>query len=210
MRERERPPHSLSPGGRDAAGSVTNGEREREATALPFPRRTRCDRISGQRRERERPPQPCVRYSEERQTRQAGSIVYSERTTFFSIKIVLYFVYVPLSNITLFKNNAATRQVKLCFVHAWYTTSLGKQPLQAFKLARGLPFRKEMSSTVYPRGCGWARSVSTCTVHLFSSCIRTPPAWGCVRDTNLERYSVWVLESFFWGVNQKMEHMQCV
>ena len=155
--ERERPPHSLSPGGRDAAGSVTNGERER-------------------------PPQPCVRYSEERQTRQAGSIVYSERTTFFSIKIVLYSVYVPLSAITLFKNNAATRQVELCFVHAWYTTSLGKQPLQAFKLARGLPFRKEMSSTVYPRGCGWARSVSTCTVHLFSSCIRTPPTWGCVRE----------------------------
>ena len=45
---------SLSAGGRDAAGLVTNGERERE-----------------------RPPQPCVRYSEERQTRQAGSIVYS-------------------------------------------------------------------------------------------------------------------------------------
>ena len=106
-----------------------------------------------------------------------------ERTTFFSIKIVLYSVYVPLSAITLFKkNNAATCQVELCFVHAWYTTSLGKQPLQAFKLARGLPFRKEMSSTVYPRGCGWARSVSTCTVHLFSSCIRTPPMWGCVRE----------------------------
>ena len=158
-RERERPPHSLSLGGRDAAGSVTNGERERE-----------------------RPPQPCVSYSEERQTRQAGSIVYSERTTFFSIKIVLYSVYVTLSAITLFKNNVATRQVELCFVHAWYTTSVGKQPLHAFKLARGLPFRTEMSSTVYPRGCGWARSVSTCTVHLFSSCIRTPPTWGCVRE----------------------------
>ena len=133
-------------------------------------------------RERERPPQPCVRYSKERQTRQVGSIVYSEQTTFFSIKIILYSVYVPLSAITLFKNNAATRQVELCFVQAWYTISLGKQQLQVFKLARGLPFRKEMSSTVYPRGCGWARSVSTCTVHLFSSCIRTPPTWGCVRE----------------------------
>ena len=156
--------------------------REREATALPFPRRTGCGRISDQLRERERPPQPCVRYSEERQTRQAGSIVYSERTTFFSIKIVLYSVYVPLSDITLFKNNAPTHQVELCFVHAWYTTSVGKQPLHAFKLARGLPFHTKMSSTVYPRGCGWARSVSTCTVHLFSSCIRTPPTWGCVRE----------------------------
>ena len=87
-----------------------------------------------------------------------------ERTTFSSIKIVLYSVYVPLSAITLFKNNAATRQVKLCFVHAWYTTSLGKQPLQAFKLARGLPFRTEMSSSVYPRGCGRERDVSTCVL----------------------------------------------
>ena len=27
----------------------------------------------------------------------------------------------------------------------------------------------------------------------------------CERDTNLERYSVWVLESFLWaGVNQKI------
>ena len=49
---RERGQHSLSPGGRDAAGSLSNGERER-------------------------PPQPCVRYSEERQTMQTGSIVYS-------------------------------------------------------------------------------------------------------------------------------------
>ena len=73
-------------------------------------------------------------------------------------------MYVPLSAITLFKNNAATRQVELCFVQAWYTTSLGKQPLQAFKLARGLPFRKEMSSTVYPRGCGWELDVSTCVL----------------------------------------------
>ena len=148
---------------------------------------------------RERPPQPCVRYSEERQTRQSGSIVYSERTTFFSIKIVLYSVYVPLSAITLFKNNAATRQVELCFVHAWYTTSLGKQLLQAFKLARGLPFHKEMSSIVYPRGCGWARSLSTCMVHLFSSCTHTTYAGLCERDTNLERYSVWVLECFLGG-----------
>ena len=46
-----------------------------------------------------------------------------------NIKIVLYYVYVPLSTITLFKNNAATRQVELSYVHAWYMTSLGKQPL---------------------------------------------------------------------------------
>ena len=107
---------------------------------------------------------------------------HEEQITFSSIKIVLYSVYVPLSAITLFKNNAATRQVELCFMQVCYTTSLGNQPLQAFKLARGLPFRKEMSSTVYPHGCGWARSVSTCMVHLVSSCIHTPPMRGCVRE----------------------------
>ena len=92
-------------------------------------------------------------------------------------------MYVPLGAITLFKNNAATRQVELCFVQAWYMTSLGKQPLQAFKLARGLPFHKEMSSTVYLRGCGRARSVSTCAVRaplLFVA--RPPPTWVCVRE----------------------------
>ena len=133
-----------------------------------------------------------------------------ERTTFSSIKIVLYSVYVPLSNITLFKNNAPTHQVELCFVHAWYTTSVGKQPLHAFKLARGLPFRTEMSSTVYPRECGWARSVSTCTVHLFSSCIRTPPTWGCVREIQTERYSVWVCECFFFGGGVRDRQGICV
>ena len=147
---------SLSPGGRDAAGSVTNGERER-------------------------PPQPCVRYSEERQTRQGGSIVYSGADYLFSIKIILYSMYVPLSDITLFKNNAATRQVELRFVQVWYTTSLGKQPLQAFKLARGLPFCKEMSSTVYPHGCGWARSVSTCTV-TYSLLVYVHHLRGVVRE----------------------------
>ena len=162
-RERERTPHSLSLGGRDAAGSVTNDERERE-----------------------RPPEPCVRYSE-------------ERTNFSSIKIVLCSVYVPLSAITLFKINAAMRQVELCFVHAWYTTSLGKQPLQAFNLAHGLPFRKEMTSTMYPHGCGWARSVSTCTVHLFSSCIHTPPTWGCVREIQTLRDIVCGFLRVFFG-----------
>ena len=107
-------------------------------------------------------------------------------------------MYVPLSNITLFKNNAPTHQVELCFVHAWHTTSVGKQPLHAFKLACGLPFRTEMSSTVYPRGCGWARSVSTCMVHLFSSCIRTPPTWGCVREIQTWRDIVCGFVSVFF------------
>ena len=162
-----------------AASVPSNGE---TMHVPPFLRRTGCSRISDQRCERERPPQPCVRYSEERQTRKAGSTVYNERTTFFSIKIILYSVYVPLSDITLFQNNAPTHQVELCFVHTWYMTSVGKQLLHAFKLARGLSFRTEMSSIVYPLGCGWAQSMSTCTMHLFSSCIRTPPMWGCVRE----------------------------
>ena len=123
-----------------------------------------------------------------------------ERTTFLSIKIVLYSVYVPLSAITLFKNNAATRQVELCFVHAWYTTSLGKQPLQAFKLARGLPFRKEMSSTVYPRRVwlGTKHEYMHGAPILFLYTYTTYVGL-CERDTNIERYSVWVRESLFGG-----------
>ena len=117
-----------------------------------------------------------VRLHEEAK-RQAQGLV--EQTTFFSIKIVLYSMYVPLSAITLFKNNVATHQVKLCFMHAWYTTSVGKQPLHAFKLARGLPFHTEMSSIVYPRGCGCTRSGSTCA---YSLRVRTPPTWVCVRE----------------------------
>ena len=36
------------------------------------------------------------------------------------------------------------------------------------KLPRGLPFRTEMSSTVYPRGGGWERDGST-------NAVRAPP-----------------------------------
>ena len=122
-----------------------------------------------------------------------------EWTTFFSTKIVLYSVYVPLRAITLFKNNATMRQVELCFVQAWYTTSLGKQLLQAFKLARGLPFRTELSSIVHPRWLGMKREY----VHLFSSCTYTTYVGLCERDTNVERYSVWVHECSFGGMRDR-------
>ena len=153
-----------------------------------------------------------MRYSEERQTRQAGSIVYSERTTFFSIKIVLYSVYVPSSAMTLFKNNVATRQVELCFVHASYTTSVGKQPLHAFKLAHGLPFHREMSSTVYPARVwlGTKREYVHGAPILFLYTYTTY-AGLCERDTNVERYSVWVRESFLgWGQSKNVTYAMCV
>ena len=98
-------------------------------------------------------------------------------------------MYVPLSDITLFKNNVLTHQVELCFVHAWYTTSVGKQPLHAFKLARGLPFRTEMSSTVYPRGCGWERDGSTCTVRAPLLFVHVPNLRGCVRERYKPRHN---------------------
>ena len=120
---------SLSAGERDAAGSLTNAERER-------------------------PRRPCVRWCDERQT----------HFFIFPTAIVLYSVRAIEEYITLFNANASTHQVELRFVHAWYTASIGKQPLHALKLARGLPFRTEMSSTVYPRGCGQERDVSTCIV----------------------------------------------
>ena len=113
-------------------------------------------------------------------------------------------MYVPLSAITLFKNNAATRQVELCFVHAWYTTSLGKQPLHAFKLARwaAISYRNELHRVPARVWLGTKREYVNDALILFLYTYTTYVGL-CERDTNLERYSVWVLESF-GGVNQKM------
>ena len=143
-----------------------------------------------------------MRYSEERQTRQAGSIVYSGADYLFLNKNRFIFVYVPLSDINLFKNNAPTHQVELCFVHACYTTSVGKQPLHAFKLACGLPFLyiNELHRVPARVWLGTKREY----VHLFSSCMYTTYVGLCERDTNVERYTVWVREFFLGGVNQKM------
>ena len=133
-----------------------------------------------------------------------------ERTTFFSVKIILYSVYMPLRDITLFKNNAPMHQVELCFVHAWYMTSVGKQPLHAFKLARGLPFsyRNELHRVPARVWLGTKREY----VDLFSSCVYTTYVGLCERDTNVERYSVWVHESFFGkgGQSKNVTYAMCV
>ena len=61
-----------------------------------------------------------------------------------------------------------------------------------------------MSSTVYPRGCGLERDGSTCAVRAPVLFMHVPTYVGvCERDTNLERYSVWVLESFLGGSIKK-------
>ena len=129
-----------------------------------------------------------------------------ERTTFFSLKIVLYSVYVPLSDITLFKNNVPTHQVELGFVLVWYTTSVGKQPLHAFKLARytrvqistwaAISYRNELHPVPARVWLGTKREYVHGAPILFLYTYNTYVGL-CERDTNLERYSVWVLESFF-------------
>ena len=54
------------------------------------------------------------------------------------------------------------------------------------KLPHGLS-RTEMSSTVYPRRCGWERDGSTCAVHAPLLFVHVPTYVGvCVRDTNLD------------------------
>ena len=121
-------------------------------------------------------------------------------------------MYVPLSAITLFKNNTAMRQVKLCFVHVWYTTSVGKQPLHAFKLARGLPFsyKNDLHRVPARVWLGTKREYVHGAPILFLYTY-TSYVGLCERDTNLERYSVWVLESFGGGGQSKnVTYAMCV
>ena len=55
------------------------------------------------------------------------------------------------------------------------------------KLPRGLPFRTEMSSTVYLHGCAWKRDGSTCAVRAPLLFVHAPTYVGvCERDTNLD------------------------
>ena len=50
----------------------------------------------------------------------------------------------------------------------------------------GCLFRTEMSSTVYPRGCGWERDGSTCAVRAPLLFVHVPHLCGCV----CERYKL--------------------
>ena len=81
-----------------------------------------------------------------------------------------------------------TRQVAICLFTRGRQSSIKWTTSTRVKLPHGLPFRTEMSSTVYPRGCGWERDGSTCTVRAPLLFVHVPHLRGCVceRDTNLD------------------------
>ena len=61
------------------------------------------------------------------------------------------------------------------------------QPVHVPNYHVGYLFRTEMSSTVYPRGCGWERDGSMCAVRASLLFMHVPTYVGvCERDTNLD------------------------
>ena len=80
-----------------------------------------------------------------------------------------------------------THQVAICLFTYGRRSSIKWTTSTRVKLPRGMPFRTEMSSTVYPRGCGWERDGSTCTVRAPLLFVHVPTYVGvCERDTNLD------------------------
>ena len=87
--------------------------------------------------------------------------------------------------VCLFFNIA--RQVAICLLTRGRRSSIKWTTSTRVKLPRGLPFRTEMSSTVYPRGCGWERGGSTCAVRAPLLFVHIPTYVGvCERYTNLD------------------------
>ena len=81
------------------------------------------------------------------------------------------------------------------------------------KLPRGLPFsyRNELHRVPARVWLGTKREYVHGAPILFLYTYTTYVGL-CERDTNLERYSVWVLESFFWGGGQSknVTYAMCV
>src|SRR4051812_41200083 len=76
------------------------------------------------------------------------------------------------------------------------------QPVHVPNYHVGCLFRTEMSSTVYPRGCGWERDGSTCAVHTPLLFVHVPHLRGvCVRDTNRVRECFLFWGGVGWGVD---------
>ena len=67
-------------------------------------------------------------------------------------------------------------------LHQWTTST-------RVKLPRGLPFHTEMSSTVYPHGCGWERDGSMCAVCAPLLFVHVPHLRGCVRQRYKPRHN---------------------
>ena len=81
-----------------------------------------------------------------------------------------------------------TRQVAICLFTRGRRSSLHQVDNQyTVKLPCGLPFHTEMSSTAYPRWCGWERDETTCAVRAPLLFVHAPTYVGvCERDTNLD------------------------
>ena len=80
-----------------------------------------------------------------------------------------------------------THQVAICLFTRGRRSSIKWTTSTRVKLPRGLPFRTDMSSTVYPRGCGWERDGSTCAVRAPLHFVHVPHLRSvCERDTNLD------------------------
>ena len=80
-----------------------------------------------------------------------------------------------------------TRQVAICLFTRGRRSSIKWTTTTHVKLPRGLPFHIEMSSTVYPCGCGWERDGSTCAVRAPLLFMHVPHLRiVCERDTNLD------------------------
>ena len=91
-----------------------------------------------------------------------------------------------------------TRQVAICLFTCGRRFSLHQVDNQyTVKLPCGLPFRTEMSSTVYLRGCGWERDGSACAVRAPLLFVHVPHLLGCVRDRYKPRQMVCAFVSVF-------------
>ena len=63
------------------------------------------------------------------------------------------------------------------------------QPVHVPNYHVGCLFRTEMSSTVYPRGCGWERDGSTCAVRAPLLFVHVPHLRVCVRERYKPRHN---------------------
>ena len=81
-----------------------------------------------------------------------------------------------------------TRQVAICLFTRGRRSSLHQVDNQyTCQITTWAAFSTEMSSSVYPCGCGWERDGSTCAVRAPLLFVHFPHLRGCVceRDTNL-------------------------
>ena len=82
-----------------------------------------------------------------------------------------------------------TCQVAICLFTHGRRSSIKWTTSTCVKLPCGLPFHIEMSSTVYPRGCGWERDRNMCVVRAPLLFVHIPHLRGCVREIYKPRHN---------------------